>query len=163
MDALGLIFPAIIVVVICLVFIAAEKQSARNYDERQLAFKGSGYKYAVFTMAVALGAGSLLYDDTAPLPLSAGDYMYCTLALGACVFTVYAIWHEAYFSLHEKHPLTYGITATVVGAACMFAGFNPTNPTSIGLAAFLLTTGITQLVRLALNRRDSAADVEDDA
>lgn len=74
-----------------------------DFDERQELVRGRAFKYGFFTLllyfiiAVSLGKIGVrqTYFDSATI-------IFMGICLGIMVFTSYAIWHDAYFSMQDK-------------------------------------------------------------
>ncbi|MEE3480229.1 MAG: hypothetical protein VZQ81_09470, partial [Succiniclasticum sp.] len=72
MDTIDAIISVAVMVAGVVIIVATTKSKRDDYDERQVATMGKGYKWAALVMAVILGGGSILYDTPAALPVSAG-------------------------------------------------------------------------------------------
>ena len=86
------------------------KKSKEEYDERQLAVRGRGYRYAYFTVMIL----SILYvftKDTISLPVSNELISVIILFISGIVLNTYIIFNDAYGSYknnnYKKHFITY--------------------------------------------------------
>lgn len=159
MDIVGII----VAIAVFVTSIAIIQDKSSDYDERQVAVMGKGYKIAVFTMAGLLGVGSVIYEDPAALPVSAADYMFVTLVAGAVTFMLYAVWHGAYFRVHEKNARTVGILFAILGALCLTAAPEDGDFWNVAFGLCYLVTGISILVRMWLDTREAADEDGEDA
>lgn len=76
----------------------------REYDERQAAARGKGFKYGFFafmTCDVVYGVVSVKFSR---LPLDAVAAMGLIVIMSVMVHVSYCIWHDAYFALNENRP-----------------------------------------------------------
>lgn len=103
----------IILVVIVLKITKTNGKIKCEFDERQEAIRGKGFKYAFFTLLIYDAAYGLIdlcltetYADTL-LMLMIG------IAVSVVVYAGYAIWHESYFALNES-PKKFLVSFTVI-------------------------------------------------
>ena len=160
MDTIDAIISVAVMVAGVVIIVASSRSKRDDYDERQVATMGKGYKWAALVMAVILGGGSILYDTPAALPVSAGDYMFLTLVVGAATFASYAAWHNAYFGVHERNTRTFGILAVLLGACMVFTAAPSGDITTVVYGLSALVVGVVVLVRIALDRREAADEGE---
>ncbi len=154
MDIIGII---VVIAAFIAVFIASKDRSD-DYDERQVAVRGEGYKLAVFAMVGLMGVGGVIYDEPTGLSVSAGDYMFITLVVGSVIFMVYNVWHGAYFRLHEKNARIAGILLAIAGTLNLVLALQEVELWGIAFGLCFLTAGIVILVRLWLDAREAAAE-----
>ena len=76
-----------------------------EYDERQEAIRGTGFKYAYFSaiIVMVLGGVAEIILDTAWCGLF--TFAILTLWASICVFTTYCVIKDAYFTLRSKRSL----------------------------------------------------------
>lgn len=167
MDIADIVMAIVVIVAACAAFYYSTKSQGDKYDERQVAAMGKGCKWAFWTVAVLLGAGSLIYDEPTNLPVSASDYMFLSLIMGGSVYMLYAVWHGAYFGVREKNARACGILFAVLGAVNAFFASQGDSAVDIAYGLCSLAVGIVILVRLRLDAREAAAEDgnegEDDA
>ncbi len=73
-----------------------------EYDERQTAARGQGYKYGFFTFMIGNAAYAVFATGFERLPLCAASAMGLIIILSVLVHISYCVWHDAYFSLNEN-------------------------------------------------------------
>ena len=100
---------AIVLVFGIVLRIINKKKSDCEYDERQEAIRGTGFKYAYFTAMIVLITGGI-----AEMILVAAWCGLFTLAMIAlwtsiCVFTTYCVIKDAYFTLRARRKALIAI------------------------------------------------------
>lgn len=98
----GFIFGVIIVAIACIIMRVVKRDKSGEYDERQEAIRGRGFKLAYFTAIITLvlgGCAEILLDA-----VWCGLFSFAMLALwlSICVFTTYCVVKDAYFTLRSK-------------------------------------------------------------
>ncbi len=73
-----------------------------EYDERQMAARGQGYKYGFFTFMIGDAAYAVFATGFERFPLCAASAMGLIIILSLLVHISYCVWHDAYFSLNEN-------------------------------------------------------------
>lgn len=94
-----------------LLWLTKADRCAREYDERQVAARGKGYKYGFFTFMFCNAAYGVLSVRYSRLPLSAVAAMGLIVVLSVMVHACYCIWHDAYFALNENRPCVMAVLA----------------------------------------------------
>ena len=93
---------AIVLVIGVVLRIIHGKKNACEYDERQEAIRGTGFKYAYFPALIVLFLGGIveMLMDAA----WCGLFTFALLAVWAsiCVFTTYCVIRDAYFTLRSR-------------------------------------------------------------
>lgn len=108
-------FAGFIAVIIVLIIIRKKNPSSvAQYDERQKAIQGVGYKYGFFSMIILSLFASILYDTLKTKGLWADMF---TLEIGAMmvsvlIFAGYSIFNDAYIGFNQKSTkiiITFGV------------------------------------------------------
>lgn len=102
------IIPVVLVIALVILFLAtqAKKYGWRKakYDERQMMIRMKSYMYANETMIVcALAYMSIGFFIKKPLTAPGIEALIIAL-IGVAVFTIYSIFHDAFFSLDKTGP-----------------------------------------------------------
>ena len=163
----GLLIALIIVAVLR---IQRKNKNGCEYDERQEAIRGIGFKYAYFT---ALGV--MILGGIAEVIAGAAwcsQFTFAILALWAsiCVFTTYCVVKDAYFTLRSKRGLLivifqaasviniiFGIDSLRHGEIIVNAALN-LNAANLITGAGCLYIGVMMLVHSILERRQEDAE-----
>lgn len=101
----GLAVVAIAVLLLRFVFKKKSWVLGGEYDERQRAIQGRGYKYAYFTMMISIAAGGLFDAWTGVKWIELFPFAVLCLWLSLCVFVTYCISKDAYVTLQEKRKV----------------------------------------------------------
>jgi hypothetical protein len=107
---LGVLCGLAVVLVIGIVLRIINKSNKTcEYDERQEAIRGTGFKYAYFTALIVLCIGGIiemLLDKA-----WCGLFTFAFLAVWAsvCVFTTYCVIKDAYFTLRSRRKALIAI------------------------------------------------------
>lgn len=112
----GLLAVAVVTILLRLVFKRKIGVCGNEYDERQRAIQGTGYKYAFFTLLIGMGACSVV-DETFNIPwLTVFPMFMLCMWISLCVFVTYCVWRDAYFSLrsHRKSWIAVFLVAGIV-------------------------------------------------
>ena len=80
-----------------------------EYDERQKAVQGCGYKYAYFTLMIAVVAGGLFDAWTGVRWIEPFPFAMLCLWLSLCVFVTYCVAKDAYVALQAKRRVLIGV------------------------------------------------------
>lgn len=102
---LGVITGMIIGIVVCLVafrLMNKDKKLRTNYDERQKAIRGEGYKVGFYTTGVSLLILMILESAEIVLPIENMVVYFACFAMGATALCCYSIWKGAYFGINNK-------------------------------------------------------------
>lgn len=118
---LGFVFGMVLVAIVCFVLHLIKREKRSDYDERQEAVRGKGFKLAYFTALFTLLLGGI-----AECILDAAWCGLFTLAMVAVwtsisVFTTYCVIKDAYFTLRSKRRLLIAIFC-FAGAVNLFIG-----------------------------------------
>ena len=119
----GIAVVALVVLLIRFVFKKKNGVLCGEYDERQRAVQGRGYKYAYFTLMIAVVAGGLFDAWTGIKWIELFPFAVLCLWLSLCVFVTYCIAKDAYVSFQAKRKvliLIFALSALVnLGIALM--------------------------------------------
>ena len=103
---LGFICGLVIVFAVCIVLrIVNRKKKACEYDERQEAIRGTGFKYAYFTALIVMVLGGIVETMTGVSWCNLFTFALLALWVSICVFTTYCVVKDAYFTLRSKRGL----------------------------------------------------------
>lgn len=92
-----------------------------EFDERQELIRGKAFKWGFFSYIILLTAYISL-DTLGFLKwMEKATACFGIMVLGIAVFAVYAIWHDAYYSLRENNRI-YIILFAVVGILNIVGG-----------------------------------------
>ena len=136
----GLAAVAVAVLIIRYVFKKKDSLFCGEYDERQKAVQGCGYKYAYFTMMIAVVLGGLFDQGTGIKWIEQFPFAMLCLWISLCVFVTYCIVKDAYIALHARRKVLIGVF-TVVGVLNL----------AIALSEILCGEGIVTAGRLNLS------------
>ena len=153
----GIAVVALVVLLIRFVFKKKNGVLCGEYDERQRAVQGRGYKYAYFTLMIAVVAGGLFDAWTGIKWIELFPFAVLCLWLSLCVFVTYCIAKDAYVSFQAKRKvliLIFALSALVnLGIALMeiFCGNGIITDGCLNLTSANLFTGAASLqIALAL-------------
>ena len=101
----GLAVVALIVLLLRLVLKKKDGVFCGEYDERQKAIQGRGYKYAYFTMMISIVAGGLFDACTGIKWIELFPFTILCLWISLCVFVTYCISKDAYVALQARRKV----------------------------------------------------------
>ena len=101
----GLAVVAIAVLLLRFVFKKKSWVLGGEYDERQRAIQGRGYKYAYFTLMIAVAAGGVFDAWLGVKWIELFPFAMLCLWLSLCVFVTYCIAKDAYVSFQAKRKV----------------------------------------------------------
>ncbi len=107
------ILGGLLIAVILIMITKTNGNPRSEYDERQMAARGQGYKYGFFTFMIGDAVYAVLTSGFEQLPLCAASAMGLIIILSLLVHISYCIWHDAYFSLNENQQRLKVIFALV--------------------------------------------------
>lgn len=87
----------IIIAIVCIKAYNTNNKIKTDYDERQEAVRGRGYKYAAYTAWVLLGLVVCIKIADVNIRIEDAMIAFSILAISALVQTIHAIMHDAYF------------------------------------------------------------------
>lgn len=128
-----------------------------EYDERQRAIQGRGYKYAYFTLLIAVAAGGLFDTWTGIRWIELFPFAMLCLWISLCVFVTYCVIRDAYISIQSRRKLLVaiflisGLINTGIAAMEMFHGEGIVTNGCLNLSSANLFTGAASIyIALAL-------------
>lgn len=92
-------------ILLAVILIKAANRDGRfktEYDERQEAVRGKGFKYAFYTMIALTGIQICLEVGEIELPIHRAVQAFGLMAICVIVYVTYAILNDAYFGLNNK-------------------------------------------------------------
>lgn len=104
---------------IVLVIIASKvanknKKFKTEYDERQTALRGIGYKYGFYAMVIYAAINTILGIADMMLPLEPAVFGFSFVFVGAVVDIGYCIFHDCYWGLNNNRT-RWGCVMAVAG------------------------------------------------
>ena len=137
-----------------------------EYDERQKAIQGAGYKYAYTTMLITMTLGGIIENLFGVEWASLFSFAIIGMWLSICVFVTYCVIKDAYFSLRSRRKpllvisLAAGLINLGIGLRnCIFDGgliengHLDLNFTSLFTGVCCLYLGVMMVVRTIYERR----------
>lgn len=119
----GVICGVLAVAVVCWFLMKLRKEKGvpdAEYDERQEALRGKGYKLAYISLAAYLAAYALLESmEIYWCKPTAG--LFLGILFSAAVFVIYCIYNDAYFRVSDK-PGFYVILFAALGVVNILVG-----------------------------------------
>lgn len=100
--AVGVMIVAIVCVIIRKVLKRKTSIFSNEYDERQKAIQGRGYKMAYMTSLVLLALQAVLSTVWESFPLNLLECALICIWIPLCVFVTYCIFKDAYLSLRSN-------------------------------------------------------------
>ena len=107
----GLVLVVLVALLLLYVFKRKNGVLCGEYDERQKAVQGCGYKYAYFTLLISVVAGALFDVWTGVKWIELFPFAVLCLWLSLCVFVTYCITKDAYVSFQAKRKVLILILA----------------------------------------------------
>lgn len=101
----GIAIGAIVGILVVILLLKITKTNGKircEFDERQEALRGKGFKYAFFTLLGCNCIYGFLWTGFGNLPIDAGTFMILAVLIGIGVYATYCIWRDCYFSLNEN-------------------------------------------------------------
>lgn len=119
----GMLF-GIALVLIAARFANKNKRLKTEYDERQEALRGVGYKYGFYAMFIYAAINMILALAEVPLPLEPSVLAFSYIVLGGIVDISYCIMHDCYWGLNNnrtKWGAVMGVAALINVVAVIMA------------------------------------------
>ena len=101
----GLVLVVLVALLLRYVFKKKNGVLCGEYDERQKAVQGCGYKYAYFTLMIAVAAGGVFDAWLGVKWIELFPFAMLCLWLSLCVFVTYCIAKDAYVSFQAKRKV----------------------------------------------------------
>lgn len=116
LTVLALLFAVYLVLAVW--FWRREGTGGARFDERQQQARGTAYKYGFFTLAVSIWLFSQFAEVFPWIGVEAGGFL--CLSFGGAVFSMTAVWKDAYLKLHERPERTMaGLALGGIGCLCL--------------------------------------------
>lgn len=165
---------AVSVLVIRILADREKKQFGESYDERQELLRGRGYRAGFYTVMAWSVLMNLVVIADAALPFEKDAGWMLGAFLGYAVFSVYCVWHDAFFVRTDK-PDQRSLSFALLGAVWIIKGIRdagtlpPIENGKLTIKAVSVLMGVLFLLipaTMALRwivRRDGDDDKEDEA
>ncbi len=108
----GLAFGVILVII--LLKIANRGRIKTEYDERQLAIRGTGYTIGFYTLCVLMGVECIWSMSGIGFPLPEYIIHFIEIMIGVTVMCVFCIWKGVYWGINNDRR-RYGVIMLLVG------------------------------------------------
>ncbi|MBR4760283.1 MAG: hypothetical protein IK078_09085 [Lachnospiraceae bacterium] len=118
------IFVAITIFVLLMKIVNKDRKLKTEYDEKQLAVRGIGYKYGFFTIIFYDLAIVVISAMGIKIPMIPEMVLFTGVMLGAIVMASYDIWHDAYMGLNTNAKGFAVFAVIVAGINLLSALFN---------------------------------------
>lgn len=162
----GLLCVAVVGIIIRKVFKKKLGVNGNEYDERQKAIQGTGYKLAYMTMLGVTIIGGIVENMLGITWCSLFTFALIGMWLSICVFITYCVIRDAYFSLRSRRKplmivmLAVGAVNLLIGLRnCIFeGGLFPNGRLELNFSNLLtgaccIYLGVMMLVRTIYERR----------
>lgn len=94
-----------------------------EYDERQIAVRGEGYKIGFYTYMIGTAVMVVLHISEVNVPMVLAAQFFVLMFVGAIPMCVYSIWNNAYWGLNNKkknYMIFFAVAAIInIAAAVM--------------------------------------------
>lgn len=98
----GLLCGIVVVAIVLLLMRLVRHEKRDEYDERQEAVRGRGFKLAYFTAIITLVLGGCVEQLLGAAWCGLFSFAMLALWLSICVFTTYCVVKDAYFTLRSR-------------------------------------------------------------
>ena len=118
----GIIIVAIVITIIRVFLKRKTDVFSNEYDERQKAIQGVGYKIAYMTTLGLIALGGIASMWVEEFPLSMLEFAITVIWISICVFVTYCIMKDAYLSFRARRKtlLAIWLAAGAVNIAMCF-------------------------------------------
>ncbi len=172
--SVGMAMGIMVGLVICVIlfrFANTDKRIKTQYDERQEAIKGRGYKYSFYTMMLCEVALMLLHMSDIKIPVENYLLHLGVILISCLVLCLHSIWNGVYWGLNNNHKRYYIIFAiaavlNIIPIVAAFAnnsisteGFNSIPVMNIMVIVWLAIIGIVALVKKIASSKEDAEEV----
>lgn len=125
---LGVVVGIVVAVIVIAILRGVLKKKtgtfSNEYDERQEAIRGVGYKIAYLTTLCLVAVGALVSLWVEKFPLSMPEFAITIIWISICVFVTYCIMKDAYLSFRAKRKTLLAIWLAA-GAVNIVMSFMP--------------------------------------
>lgn len=165
------IMVGLVVCVILFRFANTDKRIRTQYDERQEAIKGRGYKYSFYTMLFCELVLMLLHMSEISIPVESYLLHLGAILISCLVLCLHSIWNGVYWGLnndHRRYYILFAVAAVlnIIPVAASFAnnsisteGFDSIPIMNIMVIVWLAIIGIVALVKKIVSSGEDAEEV----
>ena len=172
--SLGMVMGIMVGLVLCVIlfrFANTDKKIKTQYDERQEAIKGRGYKYSFYTMMLCEVLLMLLQMSDIKIPVENYLLHLGVILISCLVLCLHSIWNGVYWGLNNNHKRYYIIFAiaavlNMIPIIAAFAnnsisteGFDSLPVMNIMVIVWLAIIGIVALVKKIVSPKEEAEEV----
>ncbi len=171
--SVGMLIGLMVGLLICVVlfkFANKDKNIKTQYDERQEAIRGKGYKYSFYT--VIFLEVSLMCFTMSDIALPFENYLLHVFVMlaGCLVLCVYSIWNGVYWGLNNNRKrytaiIAIGVILNVIPVAAVIArggfqtkGFDSLPVINLMVLIWMAIIGIAALVKKVADTRAEKED-----
>lgn len=123
-EMMGVLFGVFFGLIMCVViFIAcnSNRKIKSEYDERQKAIRGEGYKLGFYTVVIYLAFLTVFFVSDIEIPFVLSVLTFFGIAIGVMASALYSIFHGAYWGLNNNKK-SYGILFIIIAIINLAAG-----------------------------------------
>ncbi len=165
------IFVGLIICVALFKFANTDKKIKTQYDERQEAIKGRGYKYSFYTMMAVEVVLMLFQMSGINIPVENYLLQLGAILIGCLVLCVHSIWNGVYWGLNNNHKRYYIIFAIAIVLnlipvirvlatnSITTVGFDSLPVMNLMVIVWLAIIGISALIKKIVDAREDAQEV----
>lgn len=159
------IFVGLLLVGILFKWVKKDRRGKCNYDERQMAIRGVGYKYAFFTGLIGEVAIMCVHDITDKY-VSTSVLIFAVVIISIAVYAIYCIGKNGYVALNEN-PKRETVLFIVIGAINTVSAITsfmeelpvwtesfPSGVNSAGCAILMWVVAIGIWVRMGIDKKE---------
>ena len=120
---IGVLVGVVIGIIVAIISIKASNSNGKfksEYDERQEAILGKGFKYAAYTAWILMGVEIVLKITEINLPIDDAAMLFTMFCISLMVSVSHSIWKDAYFAQNNKvknYIILFVVLALINGAA----------------------------------------------
>lgn len=121
----SVVFVAILISIVMVKSYNTDNKFKTDYDERQEAIRGRGYKYASYTAWVLLGALACCKIGDVNLHIDDALVAFSIMVISVLVQTVHAVMNDAYFGSNNdrRKYLIFSVVIAFINIAAFVARF----------------------------------------
>ncbi len=161
---------AIVLMISVILRIKFKNKKGYEYDERQEAIRGTGFKYAYFTAMLIAVIGGIVETMADKSWCSLFPFAMICLWASLCVFITYCVIKDAYFTLRSKRNLLIAIffmaaainlyfgIESIISGEIIVGGALGLNATNLITGASCLYLGAMMLLHSIHERRQEDAE-----
>ncbi len=120
MGIIAFIVMIVIIAVLSIILIrigSTNKKLRPEYDERQKAVAGIGYKYGMFIVMGWVAVAYLFEVCHIEIPMGTGTFCFIGCIAAICIYTPYLIWKDAYLGMNnsaKRYFIMFGAMGIVI-------------------------------------------------